>query len=334
MIFQADYVKKFFCDGKICSSRCCRDWKIPVDEQALQNFSKLDDDELKNILQNLEQDNFSAINLTADGFCSFLDKNDFLCKIQKTHGEFFLPKICRTFPRVIYKISEDFFMQSMTLTCPVAAKIILLGEKISFEEVDEIPNGFIIDFQDRIKKSAKNIIDLQMNAIKILQDKNISINVRLKKFCEFFGVKNFAKFDEEKSSAVLIEIFAEMYGAELNQSQKNNLCENFLQNRKINLSEKILENYLTNEFFMRCYPYAFLEDELTNCKIFVASFKFLEFALILTSIVKKNLQNEDWINLICAVNDKIDHSKGGMNTIKNFVKICDEKTFSETMLEE
>ena len=335
LIFQADYVKNFFCDGKICSSRCCREWKIPVDEQALKNFSKLDDDAQKKIFKNIDTaDNFSAINLTPDGFCSFLDKNDFLCKIQKTHGEFFLPKICKTFPRVIYKLEEKFFLQSMTLTCPVSAKIILLGEKISFEKVEEIPSGFVIDFQNRIKKSAKDIIDLQMNAIKILQDKNFSVNQRLKNLCEFFGVKNFSKFDEEKSSAVLIEIFSEMYGAKLNQSQKNNLRENYLQNRKINLSEKILENYLVNEFFMRCYPYAFLENELTNCKIFVTSFKFLEFALILTAIAKKFLTLDDWINFICAVNDKIDHSKGGMDAIKKFVKICDEKTFSETMLEE
>ena len=83
---------------------------------------------------------------------------------------------------------------------------------------------------------------------------------------------------------------------------------------------------------MRCYPYAFLADALTNCKIFVTSFKVLQFALILTAIAKKNLSAQDWINLICAVNDKIDHSKGGMDAIKNFVVNCDEN-FSALMLE-
>ena len=95
----------------------------------------------------------------------------------------------------------------------------------------------------------------------------------------------------------------------------------------------ILENYLVNEFFMRCYPCAFKGDDKTNCKIFVTGFKFLKFALAMTTIANKNLTVEEFINLICAVNDKLDHSKGGMDAIINFAVNSDDKIFSALMIE-
>ena len=95
----------------------------------------------------------------------------------------------------------------------------------------------------------------------------------------------------------------------------------------------ILENYLVNEFFMRCYPSTFVGDEIFNCKIFIASFNVLKFALIMSAIASKNLTVEELINLICAVNDKLDHSKGGMDAIINFAESCDEKIFSALMIE-
>jgi len=324
-------MKKFFCDGKICSSRCCRDWKIPVDDESLRNFSKLNDAEQKNIFSNL---NDSAINLTEKNFCAFLDERDFLCKIQKAHGEEFLPAICQTYPRITYKLSETIFTQSMTLTCPVAAKLILLCEEpIQFELAKNFSGRLFIDFQNRITKPAEEVVKLQQDAIKILQDRQLTINQRLKKLCEFFGAKNFQPFDEKKHSAELVEIFVQMYDAKISAENKKILRKNYLNNRKKIFAEVILENYLVNEFFMRCYPYAFLDDELINCKIFVTSFKLLEFALTLTTIAKNNLTVGELIEFICAVNDKIDHSKNGMDSIKNFVINCDEKNFTALMLE-
>lgn len=328
---QADYVKNFFCDGKICGSRCCRDWKIPLDDDALKNFSTLDQAQQKIIFSNFAD---STINLDENGFCAFLDKRDFFCKIQKAHGENFLPAICQTYPRVIYKIGADFFSQSMTLTCPVAANLILLRDSpIQFNFVENFSGKLIINFEKKLKKSAGEILNAQLNAIKILQNRNFSINQRLKNICEFFGIKNFSNFDKINHAENLIEIFLKMYEIEISDDNKKILRDNYLQNKNIKFPEKILENYLVNEFFMRLYPYAFSDDEIMNCKIFVTSFKFLQFALILTAIAKKNLSAQDWINLICAVNDKIDHSKGGMDAIKNFVINCDEKIFSALMLE-
>ncbi len=338
---QADYVKIFRCDGKICNSRCCRDWQVPLDDDAIKNFSELEEDEREKIFSNFLQvdENSQAIKLTSKNKCSFLDE-DFLCKIQKRHGENFLPAICQTYPRVIYKLDEEIFLQSMTLTCPVAARLILLREdKIFFEQAENFSGRMIIDFAKKISRSAEEFLNLQSSAIKILQDRNFSINHRLKKLCEYFGAKIFSDFDEERHAAELVEIFSEMYSANLNSQGKKTLCRNYLATYKNLLAQMeqnfsyILENYLVNEFFMRCYPCAFKGDELLNCKIFVTGFKVLQFALILTTIANKNFTVGELIKLVCAVNDTLDHSKGGMDAIKNFARNCDDKNFSALMIE-
>ena len=338
---QADYVKIFQCDGKICNSRCCRDWQVPVDADILKKFQELDDADRAEIFKNFVEveENFHAIKLTPQNKCSFLNA-DFLCKIQKRHGENFLPAICQTYPRVIYKLDAEIFLQSMTLTCPVAARLILLREdKIFFEVAENFSGRMIIDFTKKISQSAEEFLNLQFGAIKILQDRNFSINQRLKKLCDYFGVKNFSAFDAERHAAALVEIFAEMYQANLDAQGKKTLCRNYLSTYKNLLAQMeqnfshILENYLVNEFFMRCYPCAFKGDELLNCKIFVTAFKVLQFALVLTTIANKNFTVGELIKLVCAVNDTLDHSKGGMNAIINFAKSADDEIFSALMIE-
>jgi len=335
---QADYIKIFQCDGKICNSRCCREWQVPVDADIYKKFLTLGDEEiLKNILQ--IEENFQAIKLTEQNKCSFLGE-DFLCKIQKSHGENFLPAICQTYPRVIYKLYAEIFLQAMTLTCPVASKLILLREdKINFEVAEEVQGRLIIDFTKKISRPAEDFLQLQFDAIEILQDRNFSINHRLKNLCAYFGLKKFSDFDEEKHSMQLTEIFAEMYQTNLDAQGKKILCRNYLATYKKLLAQMeqnfsyILENYLVNEFFMRCYPAAFKGNELTNCKIFVTGFKVLQFALILTTIANKNFTVGELINLVCAVNDKLDHSKGGMDAIINFARSSDDEIFSALMIE-
>ena len=337
MIIRADYIEKFQCDGKICGSRCCRDWKIFVDDETYKKFLQADDS--TEILKNLEQENNSfVLKMTEQGLCKFLDEN-FLCRLQKNHGEDFLTAVCQSYPRITYKLDEEIFQQSMTWTCPVAAKIILLSEeKINFVEESEIKSRLIINFSKKFFYSAEKFLQVQSRAIKILQDRNFSINERLKNLCGLFHKKSSPSFDIEKNSDALIKIFDEMYNANLTDEKKKILRRNYLNNREKILSQVyenfsfVFENYLTNEFFMRCYPCAFVGDDWTNCKIFVTSYRILEFSLILMTLSKKTLTLEDLINLICSVNDKLDHSRGGMNAIKNFAENVDDEKFFSAMI--
>ena len=344
---QPNYIKNFQCDGKICGARCCRDWRIVVDEDTYDKFSELEIAKREEIFQNTEwvADETEGVDilvlrLREDGVCSFLDE-DCLCKLQKNHGENFLTAICQSFPRVTYKLDEEIFEQSMTLTCPLASKLILLSEQsITFEEVSEVTARAIIGFKKKISRSAEEFIKIQMQAVKILQDRNFSVNQRLKNLCEFFYKNTLpdAKFNSEKHAQILAEIFIETYGANLSRQQKKNLRKNYSAYRENILSQtyqnfgNIFENYLVNEFFMRCYPCAYSGGEFHNVKIFITAFRVLEFSLVLTAIAKKNMSVEDLTTLIYSVNDTLDHSQGGMDAIINFAASCNAENFMVQML--
>ena len=334
-IYCPAYVKNFKCDGKLCDSRCCRDWRILLDEETRQKFLTLADPD--EIFKHVDE-SAQAFKLQSSGACPFLDEN-FLCKLQLKHGEDFLPAICQSFPRVTYKLGDELFLQAMTLTCPVAAISILL-EPITFETADNIKARQIFDFTERIPHAEK-FLSRQQAAIEILQRRDLSINERLKNLCEYFGEKISVPvdFDEENHAATLAEIFGEMYDANLTVGKKNQLAaiyqanrENILTQLRGNFSD-VLENYLVNEFLMRCYPCAFVGDEKFNCRVFVTAYRAIEFAAVLTTISRTHLTLEDFLELLCAVNDKLDHSKGGMEAIKNFAALHDAEIFYSMMIE-
>ena len=345
---QPDYVKDFKCNGKFCNARCCRDWRIVIDEKTYDKFLQLDKDAKEKIISNIkwmhdptEDVEVMTIKMRDNGHCSFLT-DDCLCSIQKIHGEDFLTAICQSFPRVTYKLDEEIFQQSMTLTCPVAAEMILLSdEPIKFVEVDNVTARAILTLDENAPRNVEIFLKLQADAIKILQDRNLTINQRLKNFYELFGgkISEDVKFNLEKHSLTIVDIFNKMYKAGMNDSKKNDLSNNYTVYREIILTpiyenfSYIFENYLVNEFFMRCYPHACRGGELHNCKVFITGYRLLEFALVLAVISKSRLTLEDTANLIVSVNDMIDHTHGSMEAIINFAKSCDDEIFAATMLD-
>ena len=350
---QPDYVKRFKCDGKLCKARCCRDWRIVVDDETYEKYCLLGDSEREKILSRLdwiedelEDVDVMVLKLREDGVCSFLRK-DSLCGLQKKYGEDYLTAICQSFPRVTYRLDDETFEQSMTLTCPLAAESILLStQPIQFVEVPEVSARAVVGFKHRLARSAEEFIAAQLDAIKILQNRKLSINQRLKNLCAKFSEKPLpdVEFNLEGHAEMLVEIFDGTYGAGLSDRDKANLQKNYSSYRSDILRRVrgefgyVLENYLVNEFFMRCYPSAFSEDDFHNCKIFVTGFRVLELAITLTVIAKVSaglkVKVSDVTTLIYSVNDTLDHSRGGMDAILEFAKTSSAETFAALMLED
>ena len=328
------YFSQFKCDGKSCSSRCCKGWRIIFDEGTYLKYRDIEDESArKEILSNIERlsDNRYVVKMKEDLSCPFLDK-DYLCKIQKRYGEDNLTIICHSYPRVNYKFG-DILEQSLTLTCPIAAKLILLPNvPLEFEEVEiEAPRG-IFDRTARIKLPIEKAIALQANAVSILQDRRCSINERLLRLCillqdePFVGNMNLT-FDIDSHIKVMIDIFSKMYDANMSEEKKAQFTKIYIEYNKIILQRllenyaHIFENYLVNEFFMRCYPFAFEGGLWENCRIFITGYKVMEFALILTAISKNGFVTaEEFLTMIEAVNEKLDHNRDGMRAIIDFAK--------------
>ena len=121
-----------------------------------------------------------AIKLRRDGSCPFLGE-DYLCELQKNHGERFLSTTCATYPRIINHMG-DMAERGLTLSCPVAAKLILLRkEPMEFEQV-EYREGRPLNYTAwRMEKLplGTHLIDLQYSCISLLQNRKLTIDQRL-----------------------------------------------------------------------------------------------------------------------------------------------------------
>lgn len=337
-VLRPTYCAEFKCDGSACGSRCCRDWRIVLDDDTRQKYLRLPADDREEIFRHVDEA-AQVFKLQRSGACPFLDEN-FLCRLQLKHGEDFLTAVCQSFPRVTYKLDAEIFLQAMTLTCPVAAISILLCDKITFEVVDKLTARQVFDVTARIE-SAEKFLSQQRAAIEILQQRDLSINRRLAELCAFFGEKSSVpvEFDAETHAAALTEIFGEMYDAALTVAKSSQLAETYLAARKNILAQlrenfpAVLENYLVNEFVMRLYPCAFAGDEAFNVRVFVTAWRAVEFAAVLTAVSKRRLTVEDLLELLCALSDKLDHSRGGMAAIKRFAELHDAEVFYSMMIE-
>ena len=177
---QPEYVSHFRCDGASCGAQCCRKWNIDIDAGTYQKYCGIEPiAERKRITSKLKfhkEKNGFRIRLRRDGACPFLGE-DLLCELQKNHGPQFLSKICREYPR-INNIVGNLAERCMTITCPVAAKLILLQrDPMTFEEVPVPEMDFIrLKLTDEIGHKR---FDVQYGGISILQNRRLRIDQRL-----------------------------------------------------------------------------------------------------------------------------------------------------------
>ena len=127
---QPRYWNAFRCIGAECEDTCCAGWIVNVDKPAWDAYQRCNDPELAPRLREFvtinpertSDDNHARLTLTASG-CAFLSNG--LCSIQSKLGEESLPYVCAVYPRVTTAV-DDMLFRSLDLSCPEAARIVLL----------------------------------------------------------------------------------------------------------------------------------------------------------------------------------------------------------------
>ncbi|MBR2215452.1 MAG: flagellin lysine-N-methylase [Selenomonadaceae bacterium] len=148
------YLEKFKCDGAACQSNCCQGWQVVFDAATVAKYRELADDVGAEIMTHLEppaEDGSATLRLKADGRCPFLLSTG-LCRLQKEWGEEFLADICFSYPRITYLIGNVLW-QALTVTCPVAAELILWPDKpLALEEKEVAPKrlGWAVDLTEQL----------------------------------------------------------------------------------------------------------------------------------------------------------------------------------------
>ena len=134
----------FRCIGADCEDTCCVGWIVNVYKQTYETYQRSDDPELGSRLHELvtintersSDDNYARIALDGPG-CPFLAEG--WCSIQKKLGEEYLSMMCSTYPRVM-NVVDDVLQRSLDLSCPEAARIVLLDpEPMQFDEEEGPP---------------------------------------------------------------------------------------------------------------------------------------------------------------------------------------------------
>ncbi len=182
---QPEYFAEFKCDGQKCGARCCQGWKISIDEDTLIKYQQFESEE-KEFTSQIKfffEYGQHYFKLDEKGRCPFLNDEN-LCKLQLNYGEDFIPDTCKQFPRVLCKIEDvPVFERALTVSCPVAAEIILLSAlpiKFKMEKAVDIDISTFHEVKyeppEEINTYAQQI---RMTAIKILQERDLTIDQRL-----------------------------------------------------------------------------------------------------------------------------------------------------------
>lgn len=262
-----DYMENFQCNGTVCGSRCCRDWRVGIDPVTYEKYCALEPEELRREIcqwiggQDEKMD--YQVRLREDGRCPYL-QDDLLCHIQREKGEGFLSDICYSYPRVTYRLG-NLRQQSLTMSCPVAARL-LLGQdhpiRFHTEEREEERSGWQFDMAARVRGYAGIWQRLQLAGIGFLQDRRHSLSQRLLSILLFYRDAEAAAkgevgnalrelleaaeagdyisctlekmegkgFRREEHVALMMELFHALYGAPMSEERFLALLSAFVRN--------------------------------------------------------------------------------------------------------
>lgn len=134
-----NYAERFHCIGSACEDTCCQGWKVPVDREAFERFQGLPDGPLRALIHasvervpqpadGTRPASFAVIRMAEGNRCPMLAE-DRLCRIQNEHGAGLLPHTCATYPRIVRTLDGD-METALTLSCPEAARLVLLNKNL------------------------------------------------------------------------------------------------------------------------------------------------------------------------------------------------------------
>lgn len=171
------YYNDFKCIADKCPDTCCAGWQIVIDEETLEKYSSKKDEfsyRLKNSIDWAE-----GVFCQNNGRCAMLNDNN-LCDLVTAKGEEALCKTCHMYPRHVEEF-EGVREYSLSLSCPVAARIILEDiNKLRFviEENDE-PDPLEDEFEDFDFFMYTQLEQAREVLFQIIQNRKLSVDERM-----------------------------------------------------------------------------------------------------------------------------------------------------------
>ena len=211
-IYQFKYVQRFQCDGSKCNAKCCKKWRIDIDQNSYNRYKRIKDKDIRNKILNsivkVPGKESYAIKLDKNRECPLLCK-DKLCFIQRNLGAEALYPVGQFYPRKLIKM-DRLQLRSLSMTCPVAADIALFpmnGMELESSCLGiENHNGWKLLVQTIKRKKdiddvlAENII---IGSIAILQNNFFTLKERFILLGLFLDKADDLKTDENAAEQIL-----------------------------------------------------------------------------------------------------------------------------------
>ena len=179
------YYDKFSCTAEQCQDTCCAGWQIVIDENSLEKYSNVSGDFGIRLLNSINWR--EGIFEQYEKRCSFLNAEN-LCDIYKELGADALCDTCRLYPRHIEEF-ENLREFSLSLSCPVAAKMILqCQEPVRFLEEEDEKEECEEDFEDFDFLLFDCLLEVREKLFSIVQNRTIPIEKRM--YCVLKIAKN------------------------------------------------------------------------------------------------------------------------------------------------
>ena len=140
------FYNEFNCTADKCPDTCCAGWQIMIDEDSLEYYGEVKGEFGRRLRDSIDWQEGSFYQ--KDRRCAFLNSEN-LCDLYTALGPDALCDTCRKYPRHVEEY-EEVREWSLSLSCPVAARIILSQQgfwDFVVEEDDE-PDELADEFED------------------------------------------------------------------------------------------------------------------------------------------------------------------------------------------
>ncbi len=354
-VFAPSYLWRFRCDGRACGSRCCRGWTVPVDGAARTRYETLPEAARAMVFAGLERAGETwRTRHDATGACAFLDGNG-LCALQKRYGEAYLSAVCASYPRVTYRF-HGFAERSLALTCPVAARRILLpSAPMRFEErllpVRRGDGGIAPPKRALLWETSLRAV--QRRCFAILQDRARPLRARMRRLGRFVEALDAGAGGAPPGEALLrvcgsaadapfagppradafsrlramASLFAALYESEADYppprldalARRLAREEAAAEAALYKTHAHLFEHLAVNELFLRLAPFAMAAGLSDGFKLFALRFRAVEFALLAASSAKgAPLDTEELLRMIDRTMERLDHNRRAGETLRRY----------------
>ena len=270
------YYNDFKCIADKCPDTCCAGWQIVIDDETLEKYSN-EKDEFSYRLKN-SIDWGEGVFFQNNGRCAMLNDNN-LCDLVTAKGEVGLCRTCHMYPRHIEEF-EGVREYSLSLSCPVAARIILEDtNKLVFdiEENDEI-DPLEEEFEDFDFFMYTQLEQARDVIYEIIQNRDLSVDMRMsyimdmaRKFQNAVDVQEVYRMEE------IAEEYKPLEGKILQASEIEQISDNIRFEKVKSAYElfkelevlrqdwpEIIEDLKKNLYNGICEDYSKIRDEFYN----------------------------------------------------------------------